>query len=45
MSGTCQRHALQRTNWLGLAANLSCMGFAYAYRISVEEAALASALG
>jgi protein-S-isoprenylcysteine O-methyltransferase Ste14 len=32
-------------NWLGLAANLSCMGFAYAYRISVEEAALASALG
>jgi len=32
-------------NWLGLAANLSSMGFAYAYRISVEEAALASALG
>jgi protein-S-isoprenylcysteine O-methyltransferase Ste14 len=32
-------------NWLGLAASLSCMGFAYAYRISVEEAALASALG
>jgi protein-S-isoprenylcysteine O-methyltransferase Ste14 len=32
-------------NWLGLAANLSCMGFAYTYRISVEEAALASALG
>jgi protein-S-isoprenylcysteine O-methyltransferase Ste14 len=32
-------------NWAGLAANLSCMGFAYAYRIAVEEAALASALG
>jgi len=32
-------------NWIGLAANLSCMGFAYAYRIPVEEAALASALG
>ncbi len=32
-------------NWAGLAANLSCMGFAYAYRIPVEEAALASALG
>ena len=32
-------------NWLGLAANLSSMGFAYAYRISVEEAALVSALG
>jgi protein-S-isoprenylcysteine O-methyltransferase Ste14 len=32
-------------NWLGLAANLCCMGVAYAYRISVEEAVLASALG
>jgi len=32
-------------NWAGLAATLSCMGFAYAYRIHVEEAALASALG
>jgi len=32
-------------NWIGLAANLSCMGFAYAHRIPVEEAALASALG
>jgi protein-S-isoprenylcysteine O-methyltransferase len=32
-------------HWIGLAANLSCMGFAYAYRIPVEEAALASALG
>jgi protein-S-isoprenylcysteine O-methyltransferase Ste14 len=32
-------------NWAGLAAALSCMGFAYAYRIPVEEAALASVLG
>jgi len=32
-------------NWAGLAAALSCMGFAYAYRIPVEEAALSSALG
>src|SRR5216684_2924059 len=32
-------------NWAGLAAALSCMGFAYAYRIPIEEAALASALG
>ena len=32
-------------NWAGLAASLSCMGFAYAYRIPVEEAALAAALG
>jgi protein-S-isoprenylcysteine O-methyltransferase Ste14 len=32
-------------NWAGLFATLSCMGFAYAYRIPVEEAALASALG
>lgn len=32
-------------NLAGLAANLSCLGFAYAYRIPIEEAALASALG
>jgi protein-S-isoprenylcysteine O-methyltransferase len=32
-------------NWAGLAASLCCMGFAYGYRIPVEEAALASALG
>ncbi len=32
-------------NWAGLAASLFCLGFAYAYRIPVEEAALASALG
>src|SRR5467141_3114004 len=32
-------------NWAGLAVALSCMGFAYAYRIRIEEAALASALG
>jgi len=32
-------------NWAGLAAALSCMGFAYTYRIPIEEAALASALG
>jgi protein-S-isoprenylcysteine O-methyltransferase Ste14 len=32
-------------NWAGLAASLLCLGFAYAYRIPVEEAALASALG
>ena len=32
-------------NWAGLIATLSCMGFAYAYRIPVEEAALAAALG
>jgi protein-S-isoprenylcysteine O-methyltransferase len=32
-------------NWIGLAAALSCMGFAYAYRIPIEEAALTSALG
>jgi protein-S-isoprenylcysteine O-methyltransferase Ste14 len=30
-------------NWAGLAASLFCLG--YAYRIPVEEAALASALG
>lgn len=32
-------------NWVGLAAALSCMGLAYAYRIPVEEAALLSTLG
>ena len=32
-------------NWAGLAASLSCLGFAFAYRITIEEAALASALG
>src|SRR5260370_9177587 len=32
-------------NCTGLAASLCCLGFAYAYRIPVEEAALASALG
>jgi protein-S-isoprenylcysteine O-methyltransferase Ste14 len=32
-------------NWAGLAAGLCCLGAAYAYRIPVEEAALASALG
>jgi protein-S-isoprenylcysteine O-methyltransferase len=32
-------------NWAGLAASFCCMGFAYAYRIPVEEAALTSALG
>ena len=32
-------------NWAGLATNLFCMGFAYAYRIPLEEAALASILG
>jgi protein-S-isoprenylcysteine O-methyltransferase len=32
-------------NCVGIAVTLSCMGFAYAYRIPVEEAALASALG
>jgi protein-S-isoprenylcysteine O-methyltransferase len=32
-------------NWAGLAASLSCTGLAYGYRIPVEEAALASALG
>jgi isoprenylcysteine carboxyl methyltransferase (ICMT) family protein YpbQ len=28
-------------NWAGLMANFSCLVFAYAYRIPVEEAALA----
>jgi protein-S-isoprenylcysteine O-methyltransferase Ste14 len=32
-------------NWAGLGAGLSCLGIAYAYRIPVEERALASALG
>jgi protein-S-isoprenylcysteine O-methyltransferase Ste14 len=32
-------------NWAGLVAALCCLGSAYAYRIPVEEAALASALG
>ena len=32
-------------NWAGLFALLACMGPAYAYRISVEEAALLAALG
>jgi len=32
-------------NWAGLAASLSCLAFAYAYRIPIEESALASALG
>ncbi|MGH9572709.1 MAG: methyltransferase family protein [Candidatus Acidiferrales bacterium] len=32
-------------NWLGLLALLGCMSIAYGYRIKVEEAALATALG
>ena len=32
-------------NWAGLLASLSCLGVAYAYRIPIEESALASALG
>jgi protein-S-isoprenylcysteine O-methyltransferase Ste14 len=32
-------------NWAGLAVVLLCLGFAYAYRIPVEEAALTKALG
>jgi len=32
-------------NWAGLLVLLACMGAAYAYRISVEEAALVAALG
>jgi protein-S-isoprenylcysteine O-methyltransferase Ste14 len=32
-------------NWAGLAAALSCMAFAYTYRIRVEEAALTAGLG
>jgi protein-S-isoprenylcysteine O-methyltransferase Ste14 len=32
-------------NWAALAVAVSCLSFAYAYRIPVEEAALAVALG
>lgn len=32
-------------NWAGLLALLVCVGIAYAYRISVEESALAATLG
>jgi protein-S-isoprenylcysteine O-methyltransferase Ste14 len=32
-------------NWAGLLALLACMGIAYGYRMSVEEAALSAALG
>jgi len=32
-------------NWAGLAAALSCLGFAYFYRIPIEEQARTSALG
>jgi protein-S-isoprenylcysteine O-methyltransferase len=32
-------------NWAGLATALACLGFAYACRIPVEEAALLTALG
>jgi protein-S-isoprenylcysteine O-methyltransferase Ste14 len=32
-------------NWAGLVALLACVGIGYAYRIHVEEAALAAALG
>jgi protein-S-isoprenylcysteine O-methyltransferase Ste14 len=32
-------------NWAGLVASLSCLGFAYAYRIPIEETALSAALG
>ena len=32
-------------NWAGLTASLSSLGFAYAYRIPIEEHAVASALG
>jgi len=32
-------------NWAGLAVALACMALAYTYRITVEEAALSSALG
>jgi len=38
-------YGLALGNWAGLAAALSCLGFAYAYRIPVEESALTSALG
>jgi protein-S-isoprenylcysteine O-methyltransferase len=32
-------------NWVGLTVALFCLGSAYAYRIPVEEAALATVLG
>jgi protein-S-isoprenylcysteine O-methyltransferase Ste14 len=32
-------------NWAGLAAAMSCLGFAYLYRIPIEEQALNAALG
>jgi protein-S-isoprenylcysteine O-methyltransferase Ste14 len=32
-------------NWAGLLALVACMGIGYAYRISIEEAALTAALG
>jgi protein-S-isoprenylcysteine O-methyltransferase Ste14 len=32
-------------NWAGLAAAMSCLGFAYLYRIPIEEQALSAALG
>jgi protein-S-isoprenylcysteine O-methyltransferase len=32
-------------NWVALAASHSCLGFAYSYRIPIEEQALSSALG
>jgi protein-S-isoprenylcysteine O-methyltransferase Ste14 len=32
-------------NWAALAAAMACLGFAYLYRIPVEERALSSALG
>ncbi len=32
-------------NWAALVAPMACLGFAYTYRIPVEENALASALG
>jgi protein-S-isoprenylcysteine O-methyltransferase Ste14 len=32
-------------NWAALLTILACMGIAYAYRITVEEAALVAALG
>lgn len=32
-------------NWAALAAAVSCLGLAYAYRIPTEEAALASTMG
>jgi len=37
--------ALALGNWAGLLVVVGCMGTAYAYRISVEEAALVAALG